>query len=249
MNKLRKRDNYLMQSLNETDRHKGRLKHLMNESADELNKASSSKELKAREVELREENEEVSDECKTAHKTTIESTVDYTDDEEDVYDENEKDEKEIRNHKRQAIYRSLQKSKRSIKNIEETMKNSRSIEKWLNDSSNLSLNEIKHQQQNKNKKNTITQVQEEQEELLVEQSDETSVKEETPNAEPTTVESEWDEQMKSVMQEEDMDLYDYLNDFISSTIKESDPTSAKRCSTPSTRAVPRVMDTLWRQLI
>jgi len=159
MNKLRKRDNYLMQSLNETDRHKGRLKHLMNESADELNKASSSKELKAREVELREENEEVSDECKTAHKTTIESTVDYTDDEEDVYDENEKDEKEIRNHKRQAIYRSLQKSKRSIKNIEETMKNSRSIEKWLNDSSNLSLNEIKHQQQNKNKKNTITQVQ------------------------------------------------------------------------------------------
>jgi hypothetical protein len=226
MNKLRKRDNYLMQSLNETDRHKSRLKHLINESVDELvNKASSSKELK-------EENEE-GDECKPTQKK-IESTIDYTDDEEDVYDENERDEKEIRNHKRQAIYRSLQKSKRSIKTIEETLKNSRSIEKWLNDFSNLSLNEMKNQQQNKNKKNKITQVQEEeQEDLGAEQLGERFSKEEAPSEETTTAQSEWSEQMKSVAQEEDMELYDYLNDFISSTTKlstNSSSTNGTPCS-------------------
>ncbi len=34
-------------------------------------------------------------------------------------------------------YKSLQKSKRSIQNLEETMKKSRSIEQWLNDFSKL----------------------------------------------------------------------------------------------------------------
>lgn len=39
-------------------------------------------------------------------------------------------------------YRSLQKSKRSIKTIEETMKNSRSIEQWLNDFTKLKANDL-----------------------------------------------------------------------------------------------------------
>ena len=46
-------------------------------------------------------------------------------------------------------YRSLQKSKLSIKTIEETIKSSRSIEQWLNDFSKLkALNEVSSDSEN-----------------------------------------------------------------------------------------------------
>lgn len=52
-------------------------------------------------------------------------------------------------------YRSLQKSKRSIKNLEETIQSSRSIEQWLNDFSKLKLFGDKHKDNHKSL-NSIT---------------------------------------------------------------------------------------------
>ncbi len=61
------------------------------------------------------------------------------------------------------INRSLQKSKKSIKTIEETMKNSRSIEQWLNDFGKLQMLQKEKSQE---KQSSLTQSTSEKEHLV-----------------------------------------------------------------------------------
>ena len=115
----RKRTSYLNQSLNETDRDLTKTyqyvgRRLLNDDYDddEHNNNSSSGEI----LDIKEEEEVHNKPNSNETKTT-----------------------EALNLFNWKNYKSLQKSKRSIKNLEETIQNSRSIEQWLNDFSKLKL--------------------------------------------------------------------------------------------------------------
>jgi len=114
----RKRTSYLNQSLNETDRDLTKTyqyvgRRLLNDDYDEHNNSSSGEILDIKEEE---EHNNPNNNNNNETKTT-----------------------EALNLFNWKNYKSLQKSKRSIKNLEETIQNSRSIEQWLNDFSKLKL--------------------------------------------------------------------------------------------------------------
>jgi hypothetical protein len=113
----RKRTSYLNQSLNETDRDLTKTyqyvgRRLLNDDYDEHNNSSSGEILDIKEEAEEHNKPDANNETKTTDALNLFNWKNY---------------------------KSLQKSKRSIKNLEETIQNSRSIEQWLNDFSKLKL--------------------------------------------------------------------------------------------------------------